>query len=146
MIMETELQPFPPVLDAKLIMDKYIGYHAKQDFLTFVGLVAPTLISDWRMGKHIEVISNKLKELEDGKIKRLMVFLPPRSGEWLYDQMLELQVNGKQIKEEPIMLQGLDPRLQEEVLTLRSLMMSCPKKIRTQMQVEDTLRNGTQQD
>jgi len=80
MIMETELQPFPPVLDAKLIMDKYIGYHAKQDFLTFVGLVAPTLISDWRMGKHIEVISNKLKELEEGNIKRLMVFLPPRSS------------------------------------------------------------------
>ena len=49
MIMETELQPFPPVLDAKLIMDKYIGYHAKQDFLTFVGLVAPTLylIGEW---------------------------------------------------------------------------------------------------
>ena len=52
--------------------------NSKNDFLTFVRLVAPTLVSDWRMGKHIEVISNKLKKLESGEIKRLMVFLPPR--------------------------------------------------------------------
>ena len=78
--MDTELQPFSPVLDAKLLMDQYVEYNAKQDFLTFVRLVAPTLISDWRMGRHIEVISNKLKQLEDGEIKRLMVFLPPRSS------------------------------------------------------------------
>ena len=78
--MDTELQPFSPVLDAKLLMDQYVEHNAKQDFLTFVRLVAPTLISDWRMGRHIEVISNKLKQLEDGEIKRLMVFLPPRSS------------------------------------------------------------------
>ena len=30
----------------------------KTDFLTFVRLMAPTLISDWRMGRHIELISN----------------------------------------------------------------------------------------
>ena len=50
------------------------------DFLTFVRLMAPTLVSDWKMGRHIEVISNKLKLLEAGEIKRLMVFLPPRSS------------------------------------------------------------------
>ena len=61
--MDTDLQPFPEVLNTKILMDQYIGYNAKQDFLTFVGLVAPTLISDWRMGRHIEVISNKLKQL-----------------------------------------------------------------------------------
>ena len=54
--------------------------NSKNDFLTFVRLVAPTLVSDWRMGKHIEVISNKLKQLESGEVKRLMVFLPPRSS------------------------------------------------------------------
>jgi predicted phage terminase large subunit-like protein len=32
------------------------------------------------MGRHIEVISNKLQDLEKGKLKRLMVFLPPRSS------------------------------------------------------------------
>ena len=34
----------------------------KADFLTFVRLMAPTLVSDWKMGKHIEVISNKLSQ------------------------------------------------------------------------------------
>ena len=42
--------------------------------------MAPTLVSDWRMGRHIEVISEKLQQLESGEIKRLMVFLPPRSS------------------------------------------------------------------
>ena len=53
---------------------------AQDDFLTFVRLVAPSLVSDWKMGKHIEVRSNKLDDLENGHIKRLMVFLPPRSS------------------------------------------------------------------
>ena len=51
-----------------------------EDFLSFVRKMAPTLVSDWKMGRHIEVISNKLKQLESGEIKRLMVFLPPRSS------------------------------------------------------------------
>ena len=42
--------------------------------------MAPSLVSDFKMGRHIEVISEKLKQLESGKIKRLMVFLPPRSS------------------------------------------------------------------
>ena len=42
--------------------------------------MAPMLISDFKMGKHIEVISEKLLQLEAGEIKRLMVFLPPRSS------------------------------------------------------------------
>jgi predicted phage terminase large subunit-like protein len=78
--MDTDLQPFPQILDTKFLVDQYVEQNAKQDFLTFVRLVAPTLISDWRMGRHIEVISNKLKQLENGEIKRLMVFLPPRSS------------------------------------------------------------------
>ena len=51
-----------------------------EDFLSFVRKMAPTLVSDWKMGRHIEVISNKLKQLESGEIKGLMVFLPPRSS------------------------------------------------------------------
>ena len=42
--------------------------------------MAPMLVSDWKMGKHIEVLSEKLRQLESGEIKRLMVFLPPRSS------------------------------------------------------------------
>ena len=37
---------------------------AQDDFLTFVRFIAPSLVSDWRMGKHIEVISNKKKNKE----------------------------------------------------------------------------------
>ena len=53
---------------------------ARTNFLTFVKLMVPSLIADFKMGKHIEVIANKLQEIEDGTVKRLMVFLPPRSS------------------------------------------------------------------
>jgi predicted phage terminase large subunit-like protein len=52
---------------------------SKGDFLVFVKLIAPTLISDFRIGRHIELLARKLQLVEQGKIKRLMVFLPPRS-------------------------------------------------------------------
>ena len=53
---------------------------SKEDFITFVRQMVPMLISDFKMGRHIEVISEKLRQLEAGEIKRLMVFLPPRSS------------------------------------------------------------------
>ena len=68
------------LLDLKNVLNEKVLQNSKVDFLTFVRLVAPTLVSDWKMGKHIEVISEKLKQLEAGEIKRLMVFLPPRSS------------------------------------------------------------------
>jgi len=78
--MNIELKPFESVLNTKFLAEQYVEQESKADFLTFVRFVAPTLISDWRMGRHIEVISKKLKQLESGEIKRLMVFLPPRSS------------------------------------------------------------------
>ena len=54
--------------------------YSKDSFLEFVYTMAPTLVSDWKMGRHIEIISKKLQQLEAGEIKRLMVFLPPRSS------------------------------------------------------------------
>ncbi len=50
------------------------------DFLSFVRYVAPTLVTDFHMGRHIEVLSDKLQQVVEGNIKRLMVFLPPRSS------------------------------------------------------------------
>ena len=50
------------------------------DFLSFIRLMAPSLVSGFKMGRHIEVISDKLQQVEEGDIKRLMVFLPPRSS------------------------------------------------------------------
>ena len=68
------------LLDLNNVLNEKVLQNSKVDFLTFVRLVAPTLVSDWKMGKHIEVISEKLRQLESGEIKRLMVFLPPRSS------------------------------------------------------------------
>ena len=67
-------------IDLQHLLNQEVNLEANTDFLTFVRLVAPSLVSGWKMGKHIELISEKLKDLESGKIKRLMVFLPPRSS------------------------------------------------------------------
>ena len=53
---------------------------SKDSFLHFIAMFAPTLVPDWIMGKHIHVIADKLQKVENGEIKRLMVFLPPRSS------------------------------------------------------------------
>jgi predicted phage terminase large subunit-like protein len=67
-------------INLKGLLSQKVEQQSKSDFLTFVRMMAPSLVSDFRMGKHIQVISNKLKQLEEGEIKRLMVFLPPRSS------------------------------------------------------------------
>ena len=67
-------------INLKGLLSQQVESNSKADFLTFVRLMAPSLVSDFRMGRHIEIISNKLKQLEEGEIKRLMVFLPPRSS------------------------------------------------------------------
>ena len=69
-----------PFLNLQSLLSINVLQETKDDFLTFVRLMAPMLVSDWKMGRHIELISNKLKQLEAGEIKRLMVFLPPRSS------------------------------------------------------------------
>ena len=71
-------------INLKGLLSQKVNTDSYSDFLTFVRLMAPSLVSDFQMGKHIEVISNKLKQLEEGEIKRLMVFLPPRSSSQLY--------------------------------------------------------------
>ena len=62
-------------INLKGLLSQKVNNQSKSDFLTFVRLMAPSLVSGFKMGKHIEVISNKLKQLEEGEIKRLMVFL-----------------------------------------------------------------------
>jgi len=66
--------------ELSLSLEQLAMTNAKTDFLTFVRMFAPTLVSDWQMGRHIEVLSQKLQDVHEGKIKRLMVFLPPRSS------------------------------------------------------------------
>ena len=71
---------FESFINLKGLLSQKVEQQSKSDFLTFVRMMAPSLVHDFRMGSHIKVISNKLKDLEEGKIKRLMVFLPPRSS------------------------------------------------------------------
>ena len=70
-------------LDLKINLDTYINIRARDDFLTFVKVFAPTLVSDFKMGRHIKLLCSKLQGVVDGDIKRLMVFLPPRSSKSL---------------------------------------------------------------
>jgi predicted phage terminase large subunit-like protein len=58
----------------------YAHKQSNLDFLTFVRKEAPKLVPDFKMGRHIQVICHKLQQVVDGKCKRLMVFLPPRSS------------------------------------------------------------------
>ena len=70
-------------LNFKINLDTYTNLRAKDDFLTFVKVFAPTLVSDFKMGRHIKLLCSKLQGVVDGDIKRLMVFLPPRSSKSL---------------------------------------------------------------
>ena len=56
---------------------------SKEDLLTFVKKTAPTLVTDFKMGRHIELLCDRLQKVADGELKRLMVFLPPRSSKSL---------------------------------------------------------------
>ena len=62
------------------LLSQQVNQQCNTDFLSFVRLVAPSIVSGFKMGRHIEVISEKLQQVESGEIKRLMVFLPPRSS------------------------------------------------------------------
>jgi predicted phage terminase large subunit-like protein len=50
--------------------------------------MAPFLVPDFVMGKHIEVMCQKLQEVADGTLKRVMIFLPPRSTKSLVGNQL----------------------------------------------------------
>jgi predicted phage terminase large subunit-like protein len=71
---------FESYINLSGLLSQKVNQQSEGDFLTFVRLVAPSIVSGWKMGRHIELISQKLQQLEDGTLKRLMVFLPPRSS------------------------------------------------------------------
>jgi len=57
---------------------------ARTDFFSFTKFIAPSLVPDFKIGKHIEVICKKLQKVVDSpEPQRLMVFLPPRSSKSL---------------------------------------------------------------
>ena len=79
-LLESTENYIEPYINLKNLLEFKVNNQSNNNFLTFVRMMAPMLVSDWKMGRHIEVISNKLQDLEKGKLKRLMVFLPPRSS------------------------------------------------------------------
>ena len=74
-----ELSGMGDYINLKDKLYKYTNLKARTDFLTFVKIFAPTLVSDFKMGRHIELLCEKLQGVVDGDVKRLMVFLTPRS-------------------------------------------------------------------
>ena len=57
---------------------------ARTDFFSFTKFIAPSLVPDFKIGRHIEVICQKLQRVVDSPDpQRLMVFLPPRSSKSL---------------------------------------------------------------
>ena len=65
-------------LNIKNSLGDLVNNQSKDDFLTFVRAMAPTLVSDWKMCSHIELLSDRLQLVVEGKIKRLIVLFPPR--------------------------------------------------------------------
>jgi predicted phage terminase large subunit-like protein len=52
---------------------------ARDDFYTFVKVMAPIIMPEFRDGRHIKIICDALQRVESGECKRLMIFLAPGS-------------------------------------------------------------------
>lgn len=75
-----DITVFRTLSQLSCLMDELVHRECSTNFLTFVRKFAPSIVPDWKMGKHIELLAKKLQLVHEGKIKRLMVFLPPRSS------------------------------------------------------------------
>ena len=65
-LLESTENYIEPYINLKNLLEFKVNSQSNNDFLTFVRMMAPMLVSDWKMGRHIEVISNKLQDLEKG--------------------------------------------------------------------------------
>ena len=63
--------PVNTLMTLSTLMDDLVLKESQDSFLSFVRMVAPTLVSDWKMGRHIKLLSDKLQRVKDGEIKRL---------------------------------------------------------------------------
>ena len=50
-----------------MLLDDLVLRQSNEDFISFVRAVAPTLISDWKMGRHIKVLVDKLQGVKEGR-------------------------------------------------------------------------------
>ena len=63
-LLESTENYIEPYINLKNLLEFKVNSQSNNNFLTFVRMMAPMLVSDWKMGRHIEVISNKLQDLE----------------------------------------------------------------------------------
>ena len=87
-MIQEQVEDFKNYVGFDEALGNYITAKCKEDFLTYVRKFAPTLVSDFHMGRHIELLCDRLQKVADGEIKRLMVFLPPRSSKSLVTSKL----------------------------------------------------------
>ena len=61
---------------------------ARDDFAAYVRLMAPSIVPDFKWGRHIDIICRELQRCMDEGGQRIMIFLPPRSSKSLISSRL----------------------------------------------------------
>jgi hypothetical protein len=61
---------------------------AHNDFASYVKMMAPLIVPDFKWGRHIDIICRELQRCVDQGGQRIMVFLPPRSSKSLISSRL----------------------------------------------------------
>jgi len=82
--------------DLEKALHDQVVLKCRDDFYTFVKYMSPFLLPDgFQDGHHIRVICQKFQEVYEGKCRRLMIFLPPRSGKSVLSQLFQAWSLGK---------------------------------------------------
>ena len=76
----------PEVLLA--LMKARASQAAHNDFASYVKMMAPLIVPDFKWGRHIDIICRELQRCVDQGGQRIMVFLPPRSSKSLISSRL----------------------------------------------------------
>ena len=82
-------QTTPDVAHVALQLLKARAVQASHDdFASYVRLMAPLIVPDFRWGRHIDIMCRELQRCVDHGGQRLMIFLPPRSSKSLISSRL----------------------------------------------------------
>jgi hypothetical protein len=85
----------PQVLLA--LMKARAAQAAHNDFASYVKMMAPLIVPDFKWGRHIDIICRELQRCVDQGGQRIMVFLPPRSSKSLISsRSVSVVVHGPQ--------------------------------------------------
>lgn len=94
--MQEILSTVAPELDLIDRLEELAIENAREDFYAFVQYAAPHIIAEgFTNGIHIYEICKKLQLVEQGKRKRVMIFLPPRSMKTTISQLFQAWCFGR---------------------------------------------------